>query len=71
MNTFDFTLLKEKKDFTGNFIILDDTIEDKRLTLVNLYRPNRDSPDFFKTFVEKAQDFKKMKTTFFVVILIS
>ena len=57
-NTFDFTLHREKKDINGNFIILDVTIEDKRLTLVNLYGPNRDSPDFFKTVVEKAQDFK-------------
>ena len=67
-NTFDFTLHREKKDINGNFIILDVTIEDKRLTVVNLYGPNRDSPDFFKTVVEKGTG---LKTTFFVVILIS
>ena len=53
----DFTLQREKKDINGNFIILDVTIEDKRSTLVNLYGLNRDSPDFFKTVVEKGTGF--------------
>ena len=47
-----------KKDINVNYIILDATIENKRLTLVDLYGSYRDSPDFLKTVVEKAQDFE-------------
>lgn len=39
---FDFTLQREKKYINGNFIILNVTIEDKRLTSVNLYMSNKD-----------------------------
>lgn len=55
---FDFTLQREKKNIYGNFIILNVTIEDKRLTSVNLYMSNKDLLDFFNV-VEKVQDFEK------------
>jgi hypothetical protein len=34
-------------DNKGNFIVLDFTIEDKRITLINLYGPNTDQPFFY------------------------
>lgn len=36
-----------KIDDGGNFVIIDVTIDGKRLTLVNIYGPNKDSPVFF------------------------
>ena len=38
--------------------MLDVSIESKRITLVNIYGPNKDSPIFFKTVVENAQFFE-------------
>ena len=38
---FAFTLHREKTFINGNFIILNVTIEDKRLTSVNLYMSNK------------------------------
>ncbi len=46
-NNFEFKVHNCKYDPGGNFLILDVTIDDKRITLVNLYAPNKDSPDFF------------------------
>ncbi len=46
-NNFEFKVHTYKYDPGGNFLILDLTIDEKRLTLVNLYAPNKDSPDFF------------------------
>ncbi|CAG2228129.1 unnamed protein product [Mytilus edulis] len=45
-NSFTFTIHQEKKDQEGNFIILDMTIQDYRLSLVAIYGPNGDSPAF-------------------------
>ena len=49
LNTnFEFSLHKIKKDDQGNLIAWDITVEGKRLSLVNLYGPNSDSPEFYK-----------------------
>lgn len=47
-NTFKFTIHKEINDEHGNFLILDITIQEYRITLVALYGPNNDSPEFFE-----------------------
>ena len=47
-NTFEFKIHDEIKDPDGNFIILDVTIQDYRLTLVAVYGPNEDNPTFFE-----------------------
>ena len=54
-NTIDFVLHTEEKDNNGNFIILDVTLAEKRLTIINVYGPNKDSPGFFKNVVEIAE----------------
>ena len=38
-------------DPDGNYIIVDLTIDDNRLTLVCLYGPNKDCPEFFTTII--------------------
>lgn len=47
-NNFEFKLHKVKRDENGNKIILDITMEGLRLTLINIYGPNRDDPNFYK-----------------------
>ena len=37
-----------KKDISGNYIIIDITIEGERITIANIYEPNRDEPIYFQ-----------------------
>ena len=46
-NDFELKLHREKKDNERNLIALDLSIEEHRVTLVNIYGPNTDCPDFF------------------------
>ena len=46
-NSFEFHINQEIIDERGNFIILDINIQDYRMTLVAIYGPNEDNPDFF------------------------
>lgn len=47
-NSIDYKIHKIIKGNDGNKLILDITISDKRLTLVNIYGPNKDKPNFYK-----------------------
>ena len=47
-NNFDITVHNSYSDETGNILILDIEIEQHRLTLVNIYRPNNDDPTFYR-----------------------
>jgi hypothetical protein len=44
----EYTIHKQIQDRNGNYIILDMTIQNRRLTLIGLYGPNKDDPDFFE-----------------------
>jgi exonuclease III len=46
-NTFKYNVHNEIIDKEGNYLILDITIQKYRITLVALYGPNNDSPNFF------------------------
>ena len=50
-------LKKSKQDTHGNFIVVDLEIEGKRLTLVNLYGPNEDSPEFYIKLAEILEEY--------------
>ena len=50
-NTFEHEIGRIKKDPNGNFIIIELTILGKKITLVNLYGPNDDKPQFYNTTV--------------------
>jgi exonuclease III len=52
-NSFEFKINSEILDTDGNFVILDITIQDYRLTLVAIYGPNEDNPDFFQLLQSK------------------
>jgi len=46
-NKFEYKILKTTTDPNGNYIVLDLKIENYIFTLVNLYGPNTDSPEFY------------------------
>ena len=57
-NTFTYKVYKEIIDPEGNFIILDMSIQDCRMTLVALYGPNEDNPKFFEKLKLMISDFQ-------------
>ena len=44
-NNFENKLHSKEADLDGNKLVLDITINGKRMTLINIYGPNRDSPE--------------------------
>lgn len=57
-NNFEQKVNRIKTDKNGNYIILDITIEDKQITLVNLYGPNNDNPQFYENLKHKINAFE-------------
>ena len=43
-------------DPNGRYVILDITINEKRLTLGNIYGPNEDEPSFFMEIIEHIEN---------------
>ena len=46
-NETEYKIRKSKADQNGNLLALDLEVEGKWLTLINIYGPNEDSPDFY------------------------
>ena len=46
-SNFEYKILNERTDREGQFICLDLEIESKKVTLVNIYGPNEDRPEFY------------------------
>lgn len=57
-NNFEQTVKRVKTDKNGNFIILDMIIQGKEITLVNLYGPNEDNPQFYENLLNKISEFE-------------
>ena len=51
-NNFEFKVHSSKLDNNGNMLALDIEIDELRITLVNIYGPNNDSPSFFDDLSE-------------------
>ena len=60
-NNFESKVHKEKRDLNGNFLALDIDIEGSRTTLISLYGPNRDSPDFYDLISDTIETFDNDK----------
>ena len=52
----DLKIHKKIVDDNGNFIIVNMSIYNQQLTLVNLYGPNSDNPNFFKLISNQIDD---------------
>ena len=57
-NNFEQKVKRIKTDENGNFMILDMVIEDKEVTLVNIYGPNKDNPQFYEQMKQKIEEFQ-------------
>ena len=61
-NNFEFEIHNTYIDVNGNYCILDISIEQNtRITLVNIYGPNTDSPEFFKKIENKINEISNHK----------
>ena len=56
-NNFEFKLNKTHTDDSGNVLILDILIFDRKITLVNIYGPNKDTPEFYIDLENKLIEF--------------
>ena len=52
-NNFEFKYVGMQLDNDGSLLILYIFIGEKQLTLINVYGPNRDTPDFYKNLLNK------------------
>ena len=59
-NVFELVLHREKRDNSGNILALDISVDQNRLTLINLYGPNNDEPEFFEKVREVVLDFDNL-----------
>ena len=55
-NTFDFKVSFVETDPDGNYIILKLNTIERNITLVNIYGPNRDNPDFYSKINKKIEE---------------
>ena len=55
---FEQKVKRIKTDENGNFMILVMVIEDKEVTLVNIYGPNNDNPQFYEQMKQQIEEFK-------------
>ena len=56
-NNFSYQLLKQYCDPEGRFIIVDIKPNDKIFTLINVYAPTKDDPEFLGEVIEYALSF--------------
>ena len=52
----DYKIHSQNQDTNGNFLILDMTICNKRLSLVNIYGQNKDDPSFYKNLFKSITE---------------
>lgn len=56
----DYKIHSQKQDTEGNFLLLDMTVYNKRFSLINIYGPNKDDPNFYsnlhKNITEAGND---------------
>lgn len=59
-NNFEYKVHKveEEEEARGSKLIIDVTIEDKRLTLINIYGPNRDDPHFYHSVIADMMSYE-------------
>ena len=56
-NDFHLEIRKHHCDSNGRFIVADIVVERKKITLVNVYAPNEDTPEFFDKVFDALKEF--------------
>ena len=57
-NNFQFQIIRQYSDQEGRFNIIDMKMDNKILTLVNIYAPNNDNPTFFQNLLDHLLSFE-------------
>ena len=57
-NNFEQKVEKVKTDKNGNYLLIDITVQGRKLTLANVYGPNQDNPQFYNTLFQKISEFE-------------
>ena len=55
-SNFEYKILNKRTDREGQFICLDLEIEGKKITLVNIYGPNEDRPEFYTNIADIIEE---------------
>ena len=55
---FKLEIIRQYSDQEGRFIIIDMKIDNKVLTLVNIYAPNKDNPAFSQNLLDHLLSFE-------------
>lgn len=55
-NNFEYTLHKVHPDEAGNRLIIEISIQGKKFTLINIYGPNKDTPEFYENIQQTITD---------------
>ena len=55
-NTFDFKINQVLKDANGNCLVVNLTTMEKDITLVNIYGPNKDDPNFYEDIMDDIKE---------------
>lgn len=56
-NNFEQKVEQIKTDTNGNYLLISITMHEKKITLVNVYGPNQDNPQFYRTLFNKISEF--------------
>lgn len=56
-NNFEFKVNQTRTDNDGNLLALDMVIEENKVTLINIYGPNSDTPNFYDMVRDVLLDF--------------
>lgn len=57
-NNFEFKIHKTVADPEGNYIVIDISCFDTRITMASIYGPNKDNPAFYKKLKEIVEEFQ-------------
>ena len=57
-NNFDFQIVRQFSDQEGRFVLCDIKIDNKILTLLNIYAPNEDKPVLFENIYNNLVSFE-------------
>ena len=57
-NNFQFQIIRQYSDQEGRFNFIDMKMDNKILTLVNIYAPNNDNPTFFQNLLDHLLSFE-------------
>ena len=57
-NNFEYKVNRTKKDTQGNKIVIEIEMHGKKFTLINIYGPNNDTPDFYESIKHDINSFE-------------